>query len=262
MRAYFLFGLFAFISFFVPYVAQAQNNVSQETRRTITVTGEAEVRVVPDQVILSMAAESRGQSLIATQRKNDDVIASFIEFLSRKMDVEEKHIQTDFTNVQPSYRQCNYRDEQEGRCSSLEITYYSVRKGLQIKLNKVEDYEQIIAKALELGVTHIDNVQFVTTELRKHRDMARDMAAKAAREKGEALSKILGMQLGKPVTINANQYHHFYRLGHYGRGQSRMMMQNAVQNAGGVESISSSGSTLALGQINITAQVHVVFEIE
>lgn len=261
MRVCFLSHLLTVLCVFVSQMAYAQNAVPQETRRTITITGEAEVRVVPDQVIISMTAEGRGQSLVATQRKNDEVIGSFIEFLSKKMDIEEKYIQTDFTNVQPSYRQCNYRDEQEGRCSPLEITYYAVRRGLQIKLNKVEDYEKLISKALEIGITRIDNVQFITTKLREHRDTARDMAAKAAEEKGDALSKTLGMQLGKPITINANQYHSFYQLGRSGHGQARMMMQNSVQNIGGAEA-SGSGPTLALGQINITAQVHVVFEIE
>ncbi len=228
-------------------------------RRTISVTGEAEVRVVPDQVIISMTAESRGTALLETQKRNDQTIAALIAFAHKKMDVEEKYIQTDYTSVQPTYKNCRYDDEMSGKCSPLEITYYSVRKGIQIKLKTLDHYEALVSQALQLGITHVDNVQFTTTKLREHRDKARDMAAKASQEKAKALAETLGMELGKPITINANQYHTFYRHGAGGRGQNRMM-QNAIQSApsGG----GGDASALALGQINISAQVNVTYEME
>lgn len=228
--------------------------------RTINVTGEAEINVVPDQVIISMTAQSRGGVLTTTQKENDRTVAEFLDFVTKKLDVDKKHVQTDFTNVQPAYKQCNYRDEQSGKCSSMEVSYYNVQKGIQVKLNDLETYETLISKALELGITHINNIQFITTELRTHRDKARENAAKASQEKARALANTLGMELGQPITINANDYSIIYPRSGGHNGQTRMM-QNSIQsapNGGGAD----GGSTLAIGQIKVSAKVHVTYELK
>ena len=234
--------------------------LNQVSNGRISVTGEAEVRVVPDQVIISLTAESRGSDLLATQKKNEASVAGLIEYATKKADVADKHIQTDYTSVEPTYRRCDYDDELEGRCNPLQITYYKVRKGIQIRLNNLENYEDLITKALQLGITHIDNIQFITTELRKHRDKARELAAKASQEKAQALAGTLGMKLGKPVSINANHWTNYYRHGYGQRGHNQMM-QNVIQSvpSGGG---SSGGDAMALGQINIKAQVHVSYSME
>lgn len=235
-------------------------NTASVSPGRISVNGHAEVRVVPDQVIISMTAESRGSDLLATQKKNDASVAGLIQYATKKIDVPEKYIQTDFTSVEPVYRRCNYDDELEGRCNPLDIIYYKVRKGIQIRLNELDKYEDLVTQALQLGITHVDNVQFITTELRKHRDKARDMAAKASQEKASAMAEALGMTLGKPVNINANSWSNFYRHGYGQRGQNHMM-QNTIQSVpsgGGA----SGGEAMALGQINITAQVNVTYAME
>ena len=240
--------------------AQALLNTPQVNAKRISVKGEAEVRVVPDQVIISLTAESRGSDLAAAKKKNDASVAALIKYAAKTIDVPEKYIQTDFTSVEPVYRRCDYDDELAGRCNPLQIIYYSVKKGIQIRLNELDKYEDLVTKALQLGITHVDNVQFITTELRKHRDKARELAAIASREKAQALVETLGMKLGKPVNINANQWTNFYRHGYGQRGQNSMM-QNTIQSvpSGGG---GSSGDAMALGQINISAQVHVTYEME
>lgn len=256
MRKTFILTILLTICFFVSTAPVKADEAEQ--KRTISVTGEAELRVVPDQVIISMTAESRNKALLDAQKQNDATISQLIAYVEKDLGVEGKNIQTDFTSVEPMYQQCNYRDEQNGSCSPLEITYYAVRKGVQIKLDKVDSYEALVTKALQLGVTHINNVEFVTTKLREHRDKAREMAATASKEKAAALAGALGMELGKPMTIHANQYQTFYQ--HTARGGNVRMMQNSIANApseGGMD----GSSALALGQINITAQVNVTFEI-
>lgn len=231
-----------------------------EEKRTISVTGDAEVKVTPDRVIVSMTSETRGQDLLETKTQNDQSVSAFIEYARKTLDIDKKHIQTDFVTVQPMYRHCNYQDELKGKCSPLDISYYSVQKGVQLKLNNLENYEALVTKALELGITRIDNIQFVTTELRKHRDRAREMAAKAAEEKARDLVNTLGMELGKPVTINANRFSVYYPRRNAGRAGQVRMMQNASQDLSGAGA--GSADSLAIGQINITAQINVVFEIK
>lgn len=230
--------------------------------RTINVSGEAEIRVVPDQVLISLTAESRGVDLKASQKQNDDTVKALVAYVTDTLGVKKEHIQTDYTTVAPSYRSCNYEDELSGRCNPLQIVYYSVRKGIQIRLTDLSRYEELVTQALQLGVTNIDNIQFITTELRKHRDSAREQAAKAAKEKAEAITAVLGVKLGKPVTVNTQNFSSFYWHGYGGGPRAyNQMTQNVIQEAA-PPSGGEGGDALALGQINITASVQVTFEIE
>lgn len=241
----------------LPLQASADNATQA---RTITTTGDAEIRVVPDEILISFTAENRRPDLADAQQENDRTVKSLIAYLTNELKIESEYIQTDMVAVEPAYRQCHYDDELSGACSPLEIVYFSVRKGIQIRLKKPDLYEPVVTKALKLGVTHIDNVRFVTSELRKHRDRAREMAATAAREKADAVAGTLGMTVAKPVTIHTGNIDVFY--GHNGprRGSQTMMAQNALQEVAG--SAGGNDAALALGQIIIRGQVTVTFEME
>lgn len=259
MRLY-LASFLLLVLFNVPAYAQGVplNTIGA---RTINVSGEAEIRVVPDQVLISLTAESRGLELTATQKKNDDAVKALVAYLTETLGLKREHIQTDYTTVSPTYRSCNYDDEMSGRCNPLDIVYYSVRKGIQIRLNDLSHYEELVTHALQLGVTHIDNIQFITTELRKHRDAAREQAAKAAKEKAEAIAAVLGVKVGKPVSVNTQNFSSFYWHGYGGARNFNQMTQNVIQEAA-PPSGGEGGDALALGQININASVQVTFEIE
>jgi uncharacterized protein YggE len=245
----------------MPHVAQAQGVMPPQLTRNIAVTGDAEIKVVPDQVIISMTAENRGADLLQTKDKNNETVAALLDYVEKTLGVDKKNFQTDFESLEPVYRSCDYQLEMSGQCSSLEVAYYNVRKGVQIKLDDPAKYETLMTEALKMGITRIDNIQFITTELRKHRDAAREMAAKAAQEKAAALSKTLGMGLGKPISINATDYSSFYTPGHGGRMDGRMA-QNVMMDASGGAMEKAGESTLALGQVTVTATVNVTFEIE
>ena len=255
----YMFALAALFSLQMMSVPVAMADADKPLR-SISVSGEAEVRAVPDQALISMTAENRSPNLVEAKAANDKAVSSFIAYATDKLGVEKKHIQTDFINIEPVYRQCGYDDEMKGRCNPLEIAYYSVRKGIQVRLSDVSKYETLITGALSQGVSHIDNVQFLTTELRKHRDTARTMAAKAAQEKAAAIAGTLGMKIAKPINVSENVYSIFHWSGANGARGNNRMMQNAIQSAPGGGS--EGAESFALGQINITANVQASFELE
>ena len=220
----------------------------------ISVSGDAQIRVAPDQIIISMGVLNKEKALDTAKKLNDKTTKSLISYLTDTLNIEAKHIQTDYLSVKPTYFSCNRKEEREGLCSSIKVEYYNLDRGIQIRLNDLTKYEALIEKSLALGVNNINNVQFVTTELRKHKDKARELAAIAAKEKAQSVAETLGMKVGKPTSININQ-----TGWSYARKQSRSMGQNVMRSMGGD---SSGGSSLAVGQINVTASVNVNFHIE
>lgn len=234
-----------------------------EPKGTISVTGEAQIRVVPDEILISMTVQNRHAELAKAQADNQKNVDRILRTLTKQMGIKPEHVQTDFLNVQPNYFSCDYRDRREGRCDPLAVEFFDVRRGLQIRLKDTGKYENLITQAIAAGATHIDNIQFITTELRKHRDKARELAAEAAREKAAAIAGTLDMQLGRPRTIHVDStnWHYWGGFGRYGGHSQNMMSQNVMQAAPSSAPADPDGG-MALGQIKITARVSTVFEIE
>ena len=225
---------------------------AQEPRSEINVSGSAEVKVVPDEVYLRLGVETRDISLDAAKRQNDDRTEKILKQLKKK-GVPEKNIQTDFMSVEPEY------DYNVLRVKSVA---YVVRKSVEVKLTELRRFEEVLTEALENGVTHVHGIDFRTSQLRKHRDEARAMAIRAAKEKADALAAELGVRRGKVQSINENTWGGWWGwsggYGWGGRGQG--MMQNAVQERAGASDVEER--TLSVGQISVSATVNVTFGID
>ena len=198
-----------------------------ERQRTISVSGEAKVRVAPDQIIISMAVLNKEKSLDVAKKGNDNTVKSLINYFTETLKIDPKHVQTDYLSVSPVYYNCHHNEEREGRCDPLQVQYYNLEKGVQIRLKDLTQYEAVVSKSLKLGVNKISNVQFITTELRKHKDKARELATIAAKEKAQAIAGTLEMKLGKPITINLNNVGWAYS------GRRLGMSQNVMRNEAG-----------------------------
>lgn len=221
-----------------------------QDKRLVTVTGDAEVKVVPDEVIITLGVETDNKELNVAKAENDAKVRDIID-AAKKLKIEDKYIQTDYINIAPRYKNYWRKDEFIG---------YFVRKNISITLKDVSKFEQLLSNVLEAGANYVHGIDFRTTELRKHRDEARAVAIKAAREKADALAKELGQAIGKPYKIQEGQIGWWYgNYGWWGARGGAQMAQNAIQEAG---ASSESGSSIALGQISVRAQVTVSFELE
>ena len=59
-------------------------------RRGITVSGDAEVKVVPDQVILTLAVETLDKDLLLAKKQNDDRVKKVLA-VATQFKIEPKH---------------------------------------------------------------------------------------------------------------------------------------------------------------------------
>jgi uncharacterized protein len=218
------------------------------TPSTISVTGNAEVRVVPDEVILILGVETSDMDLMKAKSLNDERVKRLIG-LATLFEIKPEHVQTDFISIEPryqdSYAQANFLG-------------YWVRKTVVITLKDTSKFEDLLTQALQAGANYVHGVEFRTTELRKYRDQARALAIKAAHEKAVDLTKELGRTVGQAISIQEGSFGWWSSYGswwgsRYGGPQS----QNVMQNAG--PAASSEGSTIALGQITVSASVSVSF---
>jgi len=159
-----------------------------QQRPTIDVQGSADVKVIPDQVFIVFGIETSDPNLTVSKSSNDERARKLLA-LTKDLNIDPRYVQTDFISIEPWEHEL--RDE--NRTVRLE---YRVRKNMAVTLNDIGKFEELLSRALLGGVNHVHGIQFRTTELRKHRDHAREMAIQAAKEKAALLAGKLGRQVG------------------------------------------------------------------
>ncbi|MBN2184667.1 MAG: SIMPL domain-containing protein [Candidatus Krumholzibacteriota bacterium] len=216
----------------IPSAASAEGTV-----REITVTGRAEVRVVPDEVVLNVAVETMNEKLRQAKWENDEKVAYVFKVI-RSLGLDADQVKTDFINIEPVYE--NSRIE-------TKFLGFKVKTAIVITFQKIDLIADVLSAVLEVGVNRVSGLNFQTTEFRQHRDRAMLMALDAAKVKAQEMAERLGSKIGKPVLITEGVQDRYPRV------------SNTIQS---MESIGYwMDGPIAPGQLSIPATVSVTFEL-
>jgi hypothetical protein len=229
-----------------------ENQPASQGARVITVTGNADVRVIPDEVILTLGVETWDKNMATAREQNDQIVARVLA-LAAQYGIAPEHVQTDYVGIEPRYRDGYYEER--------DFIGYFVHKTIVLTLRDLSKFEDLLAASLDAGVNYVHGIEFRTTELRTHRDEARALAIRAAQEKAEALAGELGQKVGEPITIQEIQSgwwsgYNAWWGSRWGGG----VAQNVIQESGGAAALTDG--TLAPGQISVNAQVSVTFALQ
>jgi uncharacterized protein YggE len=233
---------------------QSKQEKGCSTGRTIQVSGTAVLNVLPDRALIQLGVQSNGKSPKEVQAKNATAISKVIKAI-QSLGVEAKDISTDQYVIEPLYEDYD----------SLHIKGYRIYNVISITMRDVEKTSESIARAFQAGANQVVDVQFYTSELRKYRDRAREMAMKAATEKASALAKTAGASTDCVLHINENSWSYFNGWGWWYRGnQQNLWTQNVVQNAApaGSSTPSSEDSPVSMGQMSVRADVSATFSLK
>jgi uncharacterized protein len=225
-----------------------------DSSRSIHVSGTAVVNVLPDRALIQLGVQSNGRTPKEVQARNAATISKVIKAV-KALGVEAKDISTDRYIIEPIYVPYD----------SLNIDGYRIYNIVSITMRDVDKTSDAIAVAFQSGANQVVNVEFYTSELRKYRDQAREMAMKAASEKASALSQAAGADTGCVLNISENSWSYFNgRNWWYGGNNQNLWTQNAVQNAtpSGGETPSGEDSPVSAGHISIRAEVSVTFALK
>ena len=83
----------------------------EQPPRMITVMGDAQLRVVPDEVLITLGVETFDRDVELAKSSNDERVKGIIKF-SQSHGVELKHIQTSHISLEPR-RITKYNSEKE-----------------------------------------------------------------------------------------------------------------------------------------------------
>jgi uncharacterized protein YggE len=209
----------------------------------VSVAGEAEMNVMPDEVRYDVTLLAFHKELKTAKTQVDDRLKGLVA-LVRKHGVAESDTQTDYVKVETRYK--------SGDAAKATLGY-AVRKDLVFTLRDVSRAEALLSEVIDYGVTRVNSITFSTSKMRLYRDEARAQAMKAAQEKAAALAGAVGQRIGKAITIEEEVPEQ--------AGYRANYSANVTTTIRSGDSSDSEG-TLEIGLIKVSARVTVKFALE
>ncbi|WP_314335164.1 SIMPL domain-containing protein [Capnocytophaga sputigena] len=218
--------------YFVLFSLISTMAIAQNQTPTVEVVGEGIVYATPDMVNISISIEKEGLDLKNLRQKNGEAVAQVLQLLSKELPME---------NFQTSYVSL-YKDDYN------KLNKYRVVQNINIKLEDISKYDNLMNAIFDAGVNRIDGISFGVKNKEKLLQEARVAAIDDARKKALLYAVSLDQNIGKAIKIREVNSH-FNDIQPVER-MSKM-------------SLGSTGSdnTLAVGKIAIEAQVNVAFEL-
>ena len=212
----------------------------QETKQIplININGEGKVKVAPDQVCISATVETKGNNAKDVKKQNDEKMDAVLKFI-KKMNVPTADFKTKQVALNPQY---DYEKKK---------TSYNATQTVEIVLKDLSKYDELMEGLVQQGINRIDKVSFETSKLVHLQSDARKLAMKDAKVKAEDYVSVLGQKVGKAFVISDNSQ--IYQP---------QPMYAAMRMKESADAMGASNETLAIGEIEVTANVSVSFVLE
>ena len=161
---------------------------------SITVVGEGEVLVQPDQANVTVGVTTEAEKASEAVEENSQRMAQLLKTL-RALNIPDKHLQTSRFTVSPKQTY-----DRTGK-QPPKIVGYTVTNQVNVKVSEVGRLGAILDAVVQAGSNQIQGVSFSLAEPAPHVDQARRKAMADARHRAELYAGEAAVKLGKPLLI-------------------------------------------------------------
>jgi len=161
----------------------------------ISVTGEANVSVAPDQAQIDGGVTSDAKSAREASEANNAAMGKVLLAL-KGAGIDEKDYQTSRLSLQPQFA-ANYKPSDRAG-----IVSFRASNRVTVRIRDVTKVASIIDVLVGAGANEIGGINFTVTQASKHLDEAREKAIADARRMAEIYAKAAGVTLGEPISIS------------------------------------------------------------
>jgi uncharacterized protein YggE len=210
---------------------------------TVTVGGEGTATAVPDRAVVRFGVVTRAPTPEAARRGNATASRDALNAV-RVLGVPDTQLRMERLQLQPRYE---YSDEKNRR----ELRGYTAIRTVVAEVDSLGVLPQLVANVVEEGANRLDAIDYQLRDRAPLRNEALQKAARAAHEKAQLLSETLGAALGPVRTITEQKFDIVRPT-----PQTR-----SVQMATKATSARAEPEAYAAGEIEVSAQVRVVFDL-
>lgn len=198
---------------------------------TIEITGRASIMTMPNTVTIFFSVETELPKASDAVRSNAEKAEKILNVLRRISD-KDTRIKTSGYGLFPVY-------EKEG---ATRIGLYRVRNSVIVETKDLDKVGAFVDQAAEAGVSRIANLTFGTDRAEELTKEAAAQALKNAVRDAEALAKVAGVSIKRIAKITYDQ-----RENHPVRAM--------------LEAAAPVSTPIMVGEIQVQASVHLVFEL-
>lgn len=216
---------------------------AEEIVKTVSVKGEGEVKVRPDEADLFLQVRTKAKDARSAQAKNAKEMARVQKALQSEFKIDDKYIQTSGFSVNPEYRYDN-----NGKQTFLG---YTVDHSLTVKVKKIEKLgemlDSLVGKGTEDVSVLLQNVNFGTEKRQEYEIQAMEIAMKNAETRAAALAKFAKRSLKGVLRISDSNVQ--FQPPPFQRMMGKAAMMEMASDSGGTQ--------ISAGQIVIGSNVSV-----
>jgi len=208
---------------------------TSEQLGTVTSSGTGKASATPDQAVMSFGVTAQNKDAKAAL-EDASKTAEQISAAVKKEGVDEKDIQTQNVSVFPI----------SGPDSS-QITGYQASLSVSVKVRDLESLSDVIGAASSAGASDISGPSFEVADDTAYQQEAIDKAVADARKSAEAMAKAADKSVGDVLRISSSSTDVIPLT-----GRAELSAKDAA----------ASGVPIEPGQLDVTADVTVVFELK
>lgn len=222
----------------------AAQTVSSQPVRYIDVTGNSEIEVEPDEIILSIRVKEYWEEEFARKAKPEDyktkvpleriekdLMAALIRSGVKKEDISVQ-------GIGDSWRE-------QGRD-------FLVGKQFQVRVYDFATVNTIVRNADTRGIEYMNIAELKNKDIARYREKGKIEALKAARYKAGYLLEALGKKVGEVIAVEEPNEGGFYGVPQY--RQSNVMLEEVAADTGG-------GNMADVAKIKLSYQMRARFQI-
>lgn len=199
-----------------PAFAQQGSSDQSSTKRSVSVTGSAQVRVQLDLAIVRVGVQTSGSEAAAALDSNNEQMQALLDAL-QKAGVADDDIQTQTIQLQPQYANApqefppqpvvpaqseTMSDTTSSTSSAPEITGYIAVNTVEVRTSDLANLGSLLDEIVAAGGNQIAGIRFDISDANDALTKARDAAWQDAHQKAEQLAKLSGSKLGDVLTIS------------------------------------------------------------
>ncbi len=220
--------------------AISQSGSEKDTENTISMSGYAEQKVVPDTATLNIGVVVQSETAKEASDENAALMSAVMAEL-KALGLQDKEIQTSYVSVSPVY---NYSTAQT-------ITGYSASNSVQITTTKLDNLSEIIDRSTAAGANDIGSISFSVSD-DKQKQLSEDLMNEAvadASSKADTLAKSLGVEITGVRTSSISESERFQSI-------LRIDMATTEKGSGAVS------TPIQPGESTVSMSVQVTYYIE
>jgi uncharacterized protein YggE len=202
---------------------------------TITISGEGEVKAVPDEAILTAGVESVGATadaaLAANRRAMNAVFATL-----KSRGIPDRSIQTSNFSVSPQY--------DSGKHLMPKVIGYQVTNSVSVTIDDLTKLGGAIDALVASGANSMGGISFTVHDPKPLLKQAREAAVKDATDRAQTYAQAAGLSVGPVVQLS----------------EGAVQMPRPVFRTMAIAGFDAT--PVAAGEQTISAQVTVTFEIK